>query len=359
MTKKVRYAVVGAGWISQEAFMPSVAQTGNSEMTAIVTGDMAKAKKLAEFYGIAHVYSYDQYDAMLKAGVVDAVYIALPNSLHADFTIRAAKAGVHALVEKPLAVSVTECEAMIAASAKAGTWLMTAYRLHNEPGTLEVIDMVRRGEIGEPRIFNSLFCFQAGAGNHRLKAAHWGGPLQDIGVYCLNAVRHIFGSEPVEVAAMKDSPPGDPRFAEVEETLSTILRFPGGKLATFTVSFGAETAESCQIAGTEGTIEVDTAYRFETARRIKLTRGGETSEKSFPHVENFSGQTAYFSDCILNGVRPEADGEEGLADVRAMLAIEAAAATGKPQKIDSPPRLVHPTRDMARAFPQVSRRLLL
>jgi predicted dehydrogenase len=357
--KKVRYAVVGAGWISQEAFMPAVDQTGNSEMTAIVTGDLAKAGKLAAFYGIPHVYSYDRYDEMLKAGVADAVYVALPNSLHADYAIRAANAGLHALVEKPLAVSVEECQAMIAAAAKAGVWLMTAYRLHNDPATLEVIDMVRRGDIGDPRLFTSTFAFRANAANHRLKAGHWGGPLQDIGVYCVNAVRHLFGDEPIEAIAMKDAKPGDPRFAEIEETICASLRFPQGRIANFIASFGTEASESYRVVGTTGEIEVSFAYRFETARRLRLIRDQEVTEKQFPQVENFSGQTAYFSDCILKGERPEADGEEGLADVIAMLAIEQAAATGRPQKISSPPRPRHPTLAMARRFPKVERRLLV
>ncbi|MFN0193205.1 MAG: Gfo/Idh/MocA family protein [Aestuariivirga sp.] len=357
--KKVRYAVVGAGWISQEAFMPSVDQTGNSEMTAIVTGNLEKAKKLADFYGIKHVYPYERYDEMLKAGVADAVYIALPNSIHADYAIRAANAGVHALVEKPLAMTAAECEAMIAAAAKAGVWLMTAYRLHNEPGTLEVLDMVRRGDIGDPRMFSSVFCFQSGPENHRLLAEHWGGPLQDLGVYCVNAVRHIFASEPIEARAMRDAGPGDPRFREVEETICATLRFPGGRIANFFSSFGASSFESYTIAGTSGVIDVYFGYRFETARRIRVIRDQEVTEKVVPHVENFSGQTAYFSDCILKGVRPESDGEEGLADMRALLAIEEAARTGKPQKIVSPPRPVHPTMDMVRSFPPVSRRLLV
>lgn len=339
--------------------MPSVDQTGNSEMTAIVTGNMEKAQKLADFYGIKHVCSYDRYDEMLKAGVVDAVYIALPNSMHADYAIRAANHGVHALVEKPLAITIAECEAMIAAAAKASVWLMTAYRLHNEPGTLEVIDMVRRGEIGDPRIFQSVFSFQSSAGNHRLKAEHWGGALQDIGVYCLNAVRQIFGSEPVEAIAMADSTPGDPRFSEVPEMVCATLRFPGGRIANFFASFGAEPVEQYRIVGSAGEIEVLNGYRFETAKRVRVTRAGKVMEQVFDHVENFSGQTAYFSDCILKGVRPEADGEEGLADVRAMLAIEEAARTGQAQKISSPPRSVHPTKDMARSFPQVKRRLVL
>lgn len=357
--KKVRYAVVGAGWISQEAFMPSVDQTGNSELTAIVTGNKETARKLAEFYGIKHVYPYERYDEMLKAGVVDAVYIALPNSLHADYAIRAANHGVHALVEKPLAISVAECEAMIAASVRNKVWLMTAYRLHNEPGTVAVLDMIRRGEVGTPRIFQSVFSFQAPAGNHRLKAEHWGGALQDIGVYCLNAVRHIFASEPIEAVAMADSLPGDARFAETPEMYCATLRFPGGRIANFIASFGAEPTEHHRIVGSAGEIEVFNAYRFETAKRVRLSKGGQVNEQQFDHVENFSGQTAYFSDCILKGVRPEADGEDGLADVRAMLAIEKAAATGVAQKIVSAPKSRYPTQDMVRNFPQVKRRLVL
>jgi predicted dehydrogenase len=358
--KKIRYGVVGAGWISQVAFMPSVAQTGNSEMTAIVTGNREGAAKLAKFYGIDHIFTYDQYDEMLRRGVVDAVYIALPNSMHADYSIRASNAGVHALVEKPLALSVAESEAMIAAAAKANVWLMTAYRLHNEPGTIEVLEMIRRGEIGEPRIFNSVFGFQADPANHRLKAEHWGGPLQDLGVYCVNAARHVFRSEPTEAIAMASHHGGDPRFLEVEGTISATLRFPGDRLAHFTASFGANLTDSYKITGTEGEIEVAPGYRFETATRIRLLRAGTcVAEKSYPQYDHFSGQTAYFSDCILKGERPEADGEEGLADMRVLLAIEAAAKTGTVQKISSPERPRHPAPDMARSFPPVEKRLML
>ena len=198
MSGPVRYAVVGAGWISQEAFLPAIPQVENSAVNAIVSGNPDGAGKLAEFYGIEHVYSYDDYDAMLAADVVDAVYVALPNSMHADYAIRAMRAGKHALVEKPLAISIAECEAMIAAAEEAGVFLMTAYRLHSEPGTVKVLDLIQAGEIGEPRHFASTFSFQSDDDNHRLLAKHWGGPLQDIGVYCLNAARHCLASEPTQ-----------------------------------------------------------------------------------------------------------------------------------------------------------------
>ena len=357
--RKVRYAVVGAGWISQEAFMPGIHSAPNSVMTAIVTGNVEKSRKLADFHGIEHVYTYDQYDEMLRAGVVDAVYIALPNSMHADFAIRAARAGVHALVEKPLAKTVAESEAMIAAAAENNTLLLTAYRLHNEPGAIEALEMIRRGEIGEPLYYTSVFSFQSAPVNHRLQAEHWGGPLQDIGVYCLNAVRHVFGSEPVEVVAMSEGPDSDARFAEIDAHVGAMLRFPGGKMATFYCSFGAGEIDKYTVVGSKGVIEVEQAFRFQAPRRIRLIKGDTVTVREFPFVEEFGGQAAYFSNCIINGERPEADGEEGLADMVTMVAIEEAIRTGKPQAINLPPRPRHPTPDMAHALPRNDRRLLL
>ena len=356
--ENVRYAVVGAGWISQIAFMPAVPQTGNSVMTAIITGHAENAAKLAKFYGIEHVFGYDDYDAALASGLFDAVYIGLPNSLHADYTIRALKAGLHALVEKPLAISIEECEAMIAAAKEGGAHLMTAYRLHCEPGTVEAIRLIREGAIGTPRFFSSIFSFQAPSGNHRLKAEHWGGPLQDIGVYCLNAARHVFGAEPTLAIAMKGHGE-DPRFSEVEETISATLRFPGDAIAHFTASFNAAEIDIYRVVGTEGEIEMRPGFRFETPTRMILRRGNEVTETTFPSIDHFGAMTAYFSDCIRTGQQPEPDGAEGLADVRALFAIEAAARTGKPQPIDTPPRSVHPTPDMVRMIERTERRLVL
>jgi len=149
----INYAVVGAGWISQQAFLPGVVQSGNSRVAAIVTGDRPKAARLADFYGIGKVVGYDGYDALLDDPGIDAVYIALPNHMHADFAIRAARAGKHVMVEKPLAVSADEGLAMIAAARSANVFLMTAYRLHNEPGTIAVLEHIRANTIGRPLFF--------------------------------------------------------------------------------------------------------------------------------------------------------------------------------------------------------------
>lgn len=355
----IRYAVVGAGWISQEAFMPGVARSGNSTIAAIVTGDLDKGMRLASFHNIPQVVSYADYDALLASGSIDAVYIALPNSLHADYAIRAAKAGKHVMVEKPLAVSVEEGEAMIAAANAAGVFLMTAYRLHNEPGTLAVLDHIRNGSIGTPLIFQSLFSFQMAPGNHRLQAAHWGGPLQDVGIYCVNAARHIFAEQPFEATATLTQPADDPRFAEVEATLAAMLRFPSGGLAQFVCSFGAAAVDNYRVIGSQGDLELDPAFKFDCAMKMRLRREGVTEDTTFPQIDHFGAQVAYFSDCILVGTPPEADGAEGLADMRALIAIEAAARTGKPQPIHSPPRPRHPTPDMVRMAPVTVHRPVL
>ena len=158
--RKVRYAVVGAGWIAQEDFMPGVEHTGNSVMTALVTGDPEKAKELAKMYGIEHVTDYDGFDALLKSGHIDAIYLATPNSDHTSFVLRALAAGIHVLCEKPMAPTEAECQQMIDASEKSGAKLMIAYRLHFEEATIEAIETIRSGTIGEPRLFSSVLTQQ-------------------------------------------------------------------------------------------------------------------------------------------------------------------------------------------------------
>lgn len=358
--RAIRYAVVGAGWISQEAFIPGVARSGNSTIAAIVTGDIGKGAKLAAFHKVPQVVDYAGYDALLASDAVDAVYIALPNSMHADHAIRAARAGKHVMVEKPLATTIAEAEAMIAAAEAAGVYLMTAYRLHNEPGTVALLDRVRNGDIGSPLLFQSVFSFQMAPGNHRLHAAHWGGPLQDVGVYCVNAARHVFAEEPVEAIAMVNRPRDDARFAEVEATIAATLRFPSGGLAQFIASFGAAEADGYRVIGSAGEIALDPGFKFDVATTMRTRIAGVTEERTFPQIDHFGAQVAYFSDCIRDGTPPEADGAEGLADMRALLAIEAAARTGRPQPIASPPRPRHPGADTVRLVPvPVTRHRLL
>lgn len=355
----IRYAVVGAGWISQEAFMPAVATTGNSRLQAIVSGSHAAAQKLADFHGVPEVVDYSGYDALLASDHIDAVYIALPNSMHADYAIRALRAGKHVMVEKPLAISLAESEAMVAAARESGAFLMTAYRLHNEPGTHAMINAVRGGAIGEPVYFAATFGFQTQPGNHRLKASYWGGALPDVGVYCLNAARHVFAAEPVAVQAMASRPAHDPRFAEIDASLAVTLRFPGDRLAQFFCSFGSAETETIRIVGSKAELILDPAFKFDSVLQMTIRTPGHEQRQIFRQVDHFAGQIAYFSDCIKRGVPPKADGEEGMADMRALLAIDEAARTGETVRLELQPFGRDLDADMVRRFPVTDRRLLL
>lgn len=356
---KVRFAVVGAGWISQEAFLPAVRQTGNAEVTAIVSGNAAKARRLADFYGIDDVYNYAEFDAMAASGKVDAIYVATPNSSHCEYTVRAAQHRLHALVEKPLATSIADAEAMIAAAKAAGICLMTAYRLHNDPATLRVAELIDSGSIGDARYFSSVFSFQSAPDNHRLKASHWGGPLQDVGVYCLNAARHIFRDNPVRASSTPSFGYMDRRFTEVEEGVAVTLEFSKGRMAQFYAGFGTDALDTFQVAGTRGSITLNNAYRFGVTRKLTLQQNDQLQSIDFAETDNFSGMISYFADCIQKGTAPLADGAEGLYDMAAMVAIEAAAKAQTPQSIPRSSAFRTYDASMIRSFPPAREKLLV
>jgi predicted dehydrogenase len=204
-----------------------------------------------------------------------------------------------------------------------------------------------------------VFSFQTAIGNHRLKASAWGGPLQDVGVYCINAARHIFAEEPIEAMGMSYRPEDDPRFGDIDASVAATLRFPSGGLAQFVASFGAAAVDNYRVVGTSGDLELDPGFRFDTVTRLRLRRDEKIIETEFPQIDHFGAQVGYFSDCIRSGTPPEADGDEGLADLRALVAIEKAAATGISQAISTHPRSRHPTPDMVRLAPITDRRLVL
>jgi predicted dehydrogenase len=352
--RKVRYAVVGAGWIAQEDFMPGVEHTGNSVMTAIVTGDQEKARQLGKKYDIEHTTDYDGFDALLRSGHIDAIYLSVPNAQHRDYTVRALEAGIHVLCEKPMAPTEEDCQAMIAASRKSGAKLMIAYRLHFEEATIEAIELVREGKLGKVRAFSSVFTQQVADTNSRTKAKNWAGPLPDMGPYPINAVRQLFEAEPIEVFAYSVTKT-EPRFQEIDEMFSAVLRFPGDRLAEFTVSFGANAMGQYRVVGSEGDLEVTPGYTWQQPIHHKLTIGEKTTDKAFSRTDQFGGETKYFSDCVLDDKQPEPDGEEGLADVLVIKAIEESIRTGQPQKMASPaPRKQRPNRSQIMKLSPVS-----
>jgi predicted dehydrogenase len=269
----------------------------------------------------------------LLSGNIDAVYISLPNHLHCEYTVRAAKAGIHVLCEKPMAVTVTECEQMIAAARAHHIKLMIAYRLHLEPANLHAIEVVQSGQIGEPRIFTSLFTQQTLAANIRLEQKTGGGTLNDIGIYCINAARYIFQDEPISVFATTANN-GEQRFREVAEMTSVIMHFPEQRLATFTCSFGAVRIETYQVVGTKGDLRVDLAYSTHGPIKHILTIDGNRQERSFEAHNQIIAEFVYFSNCIMQNKEPELSGTEGLTDVRIIQALYQSIETGSFIKLD-------------------------
>lgn len=331
--RKIRYAVVGLGYISQIAVLPAFEHAReNSELTALVSSDAEKLKKLGRKYGIENTYTYEQYGDCLKSGEIDAVYIGLPNNMHRAYTESAAEAGIHVLCEKPMAMDEDECETMIAAVKDAGVKLMIAYRLHFERGNLSAMEMVKSGKIGQPRIFTSVFSQQVKAGNSRLDREVAGGAIYDMGVYCINAARYLFRAEPEEVFAWNQSA-RDERFAEVPEMTSAMMKFPGNRIATFTCSFGATDRSEFEIVGTKGSLKMDPGYEMAEDLKLDLTVDGKTKKQVFKKRDQFAPELIYFSDCILSNKQPEPSGEEGLADVRVIQALLQSAETNRPVEI--------------------------
>jgi predicted dehydrogenase len=338
--RKIRYAVVGLGWFAQAIALPAFKKAENSELVALVSDDPKKREELRQQYNTPYTYSYDQYEECLKN--VDAVYIALPNHMHCDFTVRAAQAGVHILCEKPMAVTEGECHTMMKAAQDCQVKLMIAYRLHLDEANLQAVETVQSGKIGEPRIFNSAFTQQTVEGNIRLDKEKGGGTLDDIGIYCINAARYLFQEEPIAVFATTANN-GETRFREVDEMTSVILRFPGEKLATFIVSFGAAKVSTYQVIGTKGDLRVDSAYSAEGEIEHVLTIGDEIQKRSFESHDQLAALFVRFSDCILQDKAPEPSGEEGLIDMQIIHALYRSIETGEFVKLDLRDRHYRPT----------------
>jgi predicted dehydrogenase len=317
--EKVGYAVIGLGRIAGH-FMPATRNTTNSQITALVSGHRDKAERIAAKFGIPSnsIYSYEDFDRIAENKNVQAVYVALPNSMHAEYTERSAKAGKHVLCEKPMATNVAECEEMITTCKAARVKLMIAYRCHYEPTNLKAVKLIRDGALGQVQAIQSAFGFNIRAGEWRLsKKLAGGGPLFDVGIYSLNACRYLTGEEPQELAAYASVIDHDGRFNEVEENVAWIMRFPSGIVASCATTYGAPMDGYFRVHGTKGWLEVESAFVYE-GLRLRGNFSGTTLDEPNPARDpsHFQAEAEHFSHCIQNGLEPTSPGEEGLRDLR-------------------------------------------
>jgi len=328
-SRKIGYAIIGLGVIADH-FMRGIQATGNSKVTALVSGHPDKAARIAAQYGVpkSNIYNYENMDSFRDNRDVDAVYVALPNSMHAEYTIRSAKAGKHVLCEKPMSVSVPEAQAMIDACKAANVKLMIAYRCHYETTNLAAVKLIRDGALGQVQQIQSAFGFYCGAGAWRLdKELAGGGPLMDVGIYSLNATRYLTGEEPSSFSAYTYSDPNDPRFKTVEENINWIAKFPSGITASCNTTYSAPMDGYFRVYGSKGWLEVNPAFIYEglnlkaeyydsTGKQVKLDQ--PNPEKDPIH---FTNEADHFSNCILQNKTPKTPGEEGLRDMQCIREI--------------------------------------
>lgn len=328
--RKLRYCMVGLGRISMKHFMPGCKQSQFSQVTALVSGDRKKAEEQAALYGVPgkNIYSYSNFDDIKNNREIDAVYIALPNSMHAEYTIRAARAGKHVLCEKPMATSVTDSLAMIDACRAANRRLMIAYRCHYEPTNLRAIKLIKDGKLGKIQAIESANGFNESAGEWRLnRKLAGGGPLMDVGVYSLNACRYLTGEEPSQVEGFSSVIDKDGRFDEVEENVSWTMKFPSGVVASCNTTYGAPMEGYYRVHGSKGVLHVEPAFGYEGLHLKAELRGAGKSREIVDEPNpakdpsQFATQADYFAKCVFENREPKTNGQEGLRDMQLMSKI--------------------------------------
>ncbi|MBV9611390.1 MAG: Gfo/Idh/MocA family oxidoreductase [Acidobacteriaceae bacterium] len=324
--RRLRYCIVGLGRISMQHFMPACKMSQNSQVTALVSGHRDKAEKMAADYNVPakNIYSYENYDEIAGNKDIDAVYVALPNSMHAEYTIRAANAGKHVLCEKPMATTVKDSEAMIRACKAANRKLLIAYRCHYEPTNLRAIKMIRDGMLGSVQTIETANGFNIRPGEWRLdRKLAGGGPLLDVGIYSLNACRYLTGEEPEHIEAYCSVIDKDGRFQGVEENVSWTMRFPSGIVAACTTSYGARMNGSFTVNGARGRLHVEPAFAYQGLHLKAEIEGQAPIDEPNPNQDpsQFVAEADYFAQCVFEDKQPRSSGEEGLRDMQCMAEI--------------------------------------
>jgi glucose-fructose oxidoreductase len=343
MAKQIGYAVVGTGAVVERALLPAFPRTGGeARLAAIVSTDRARAQALAQEYR-ATAYHLDEFRQCLQRDDVHAVYIALPNSMHCDYAVEAARAGAHVMVERPMAVMADECRRMLRTCQTNRVKLMVAYHLQYHPGHLRLNELVRTGGLGAPKTISSDFTLRLqDPEDVRLQRRLGGGTVYDLGISAILAARTLFAAEPAQVMAMTARMTR--RYGgDVDESTVALIRFPEDRLTHFHTSFGEEPAAELRVFGEDGHARLVGAYDTSQPSTLEVVRGGRREEQTFEPVEAHAAELDYFAGCILRDTAPEPSGIEGLQDVRIVEAIYRSARDGRPvtlprlARVEAPP----------------------
>ncbi|WP_296717992.1 Gfo/Idh/MocA family oxidoreductase [Erythrobacter sp.] len=332
----VGFAIIGLGDYALKQIMPRFDQSERAHIAALVSGNPRKLREVGEAYGIPPEsrYSYDSFADIAADNGVEAAYVVLPSGLHAEWTERAFAAGKHVMCEKPMALSSEECERMIAASNRANRKLMIAYRCHFEPYNLKAVELMEAEAVGDLRLIRTEHSYRMGpttpAENWRVsRALAGGGPLEDYGIYGLQAALYLSGEMPERISAATHRPIGDQRFAEIFAHVSVQCRFPSGAAAHLVTSYDSAGLNMVETRGTSGALMMQPATNY-SGNTLTLEAGREKHDLS-PGNSNvqFARQLDHLADAIRGGTPIRTPGEMGLRDVRLIEAIYASAATGR------------------------------
>ena len=324
VSKPMGYAVVGLGSIAETSVLPAFRNSKTSKLVALVSHDKSRAQQLGAKFGVKHCYAYESYDECLSQPGVDAVFVASVNGAHAEQTIRAATAGKHVLCEKPMANSVEDCRRMVEACRANRVRLMIAYRKYFEPGSVALKKLVTSGKLGRLRHIFSSYTEHVDP----TKAKTWqlnrklagGGSLMDIGIYCVNTMRWLAGSDPIDATAHRWTDDRK-RFNEVEDSITFRLTHPEGLVCQGTSSYSSMAASFVQVHGERGWAALNPAFAFEEERRLFGKIRGRWFEQKFEVIDEFALELNAFTKSIHRGRDPEPDGMEGLRDMATIEAI--------------------------------------
>ena len=321
----LRWGLLGTARINRMVIPPLRASAGN-RLLAVASRDLARARGYAKEWGIERAHG--AYEALLADPEIDAVYIPLPNHLHAEWTIRAARAGKHVLCEKPLALTVDEVDAMGAAARESGVVLAEAFMYRHHPQTLKVKELVDAGAIGPVRFVRGTFSFPLTRPDDvRLRPEWGGGCLWDVGCYPLSFIRFLLGNEPLEVAGAQQL-----GSTGIDETFAGQLIFPGGVLAQLDAGFRSPFRAELEIAGTDGTIRVRHPWKPAPDLPILVTRGEESEAIAVAETDRYLLEIEDLADCVRTGREPRVSLAESRGNVAAIVALLQSAREGRPVK---------------------------
>jgi predicted dehydrogenase len=322
---KLGIALVGLGKYAEGQLAPALQETKHCYLAGIVTGTPEKAEKWMKKYDIPekNVYNYQTFDSIKDNPDIDIVYVVLPNALHKEYVIRAAKAGKHVICEKPMAVTVADCNEMITACEQANRMLSIGYRLHFEPYNREMMRLGNEKVYGEIKTIRAEHGMASTEGWRLDKKLAGGGPLMDVGIYCVQAACYTTGMEPVAVTA-KEGPKTKPEvFRNIEESMTWEMEFPNGAVAHCSTSYSKD-MNLLHADATKGRFELSPAYEYSGIK-------GETNEgkMDFPEVNQQALQMDDFALAVSHNRPTPVPGEMGRRDVKILQAIYRAMETGQ------------------------------